>query len=326
MTVTAPTSDNLLLKIEDLFSAVGPELMINSGDHRLFSSSGIRFSLCASDENGVDRQPVVRPDGLRNGCRPVPAVSAAADAIDVNEGSAWFGGSLVNIPAVTGLAVPRPAAGNVMQVSIVADGAGSLSVLAGIEGVSFAAARGSAGGLPFVPVDKVETGFLKLSSAISAPVKENEIVFAPEFSHSPGFDILPYTASALFRQPLPLIHAGSAPKKVYVTFSDPQTVLLDVVSFSPPVMQTDYDPATGRLDEKAMKPGKMTLAVSGVQSDLVNRINGSVRLLEFMRDSTGTRKELYYALVETAAEYRPESVITAEASLTPVQKPRVETV
>jgi hypothetical protein len=244
----------------------------------------------------------------------------------MNEGSAWFGGSLVTIPAVTNLAVPRPSAGNVMQVSIVAAGTGALSVLAGIEGASFSEARGSAGGLPFVPVDKVETGFVKLSSSVSAPIKENEFVFTPEFSHSPDFDILPYTASALFRQPLPLIHAGAASKKVYVTFSDPQTAPLDTVSFSPPVMQTDYDPATGRLDEKAVKPGKMTLAVSGVQSDLVNRINGSVRLLEFMRDSAGTRKELYYALVETAAEYSPESIITAEASLTPVQKPRVETV
>jgi len=326
MTVTAPTSDNLLLKIEDFFSAVGPELMADSGDHRLFSSGGARFSLCASDENGVNRRPVVRPDGLRNGCRPVPSVSGADDAIDVNEGSAWFGGSLATIPAVTGLAVPRPSAGNVMQISIIADGTGTLSVLAGIEGASFSEARGSAGGLPFVPSDKVETGFVKLSASVSAPVKEEEIVFAPEFSHSPGFDILPYTASVLFRQPLPLIHAGATPKKVYVTFSEPQTVLLDVVSFSPPATQVDYDPATGRLNEKTMKPGKMTLVVSGVQSDLVNRINGSVRLLAFMRDSAGTRKELYYALVETTAEYHPESIITAEASLTPVQKPRVETV
>ncbi len=326
MTVTVPTSDNLLLKAEDFFSAVGPELMADSGDHRLFSSSGLRFSLCALDENGVDRRPVIRPDGLRNGCRPVPAVSGAADAIDVNEGSIWLGGSLVTIPAVTDMAVPRPSAGNVMQVAIIADGAGSLSVLAGIQGASFADARGAAGGLPFVPVDKVETGLLKLSSSVSAPIKEDEISFAPEFSHSPGFDILPYTASALFRHPLPLIHAGSTPKKVYATFSDPLTAPLDVVSFSPPVAQADYNPATGRLDEKAMKPGKMTLVVSGVQADLVNRINGSIRLIEFMRDSAGTRKELYYALVETSADYRPESVMTAEASLTPVQKPRTETV
>ena len=101
MSVKIPTAENLLLKIEDGFTETGPELMADSSDHKTFTSSGERFSLCASDENGIDRRPVVRPDGIRNGCLVLPAVSGSDDALDISAGTAWIAGSSVSITTVT---------------------------------------------------------------------------------------------------------------------------------------------------------------------------------------------------------------------------------
>ncbi len=326
MNVKIPTAENISLKLEDGYISSGPSLMTDAGDHLTFTTAGTRFSLCEKDENGIDRRPVVRPDGLRNGCLVYPALSGVNDAVDICGGSICIGGAVVLVNAVSNLAVTRPSSSNVKIVSIIADATATLLTLDGAEGATVSAVRGANGGPPFIPLGKVELAAITLLTSASAKILDKEISFKPELSHMPEAEIFPYKAKVRFRSGLPLIHTGLVTANVYITYCEPQLAFLDVVSFRPPVMAAEFDFAIGKLSAGKVKSGLTKLNLSAQQADLIRRADGTIRFIEFMPDSSGSRKELYYAHLETSALYSPGSVMEGEINLLPCQKPSVETV
>jgi len=325
MSLILPTGKEMQLKVEDGFTLYGPELMTDSGDHKNYSSAGNRFSLCASDENGIDRRPVVRPDGLRNGCLVSSAISGIDNCVDVCAGSIWNGGIVKSVNGVTDLALTRPSAGNVKKVSITIDSAGTVAILDGTEGVSYTDSRGVAGGALYIPLGTVELVTIKLDE-FTGPVKERSINFSPELSSFPVCEIDPYVAKAVFSKAHSPIHTGGVARNIYITYSVPQFSTLDPISFTPPVTTMEFDSASESLLKGQAKQGKVALAINGTQLDLRWRINGSVRLFEFMPESTGTRKELFYAHIDCGAEYRPDEIQTGEFLLTPIKSMTVESV
>jgi hypothetical protein len=171
----------------------------------------------------------------------------------------------------------------------------------------------------------VELATLLLVSETSAPIKAEEVFFAPEFTHTPSYRLLPYTASLEFSESLPLIHAGSMPKNVWITWYEPAFTQLDAASVRPPAASLEIDAVTGRPDRGKMKSGAVVISLSGDQTGLARRIDGGVRLFEFMPDSTQTRKELFYAAVEILADYTPGGLMIGAATLLPVEEPSIET-
>jgi hypothetical protein len=297
--------------------------MADSGDHKTFTSAGSRFSLCAKDENGIDRRPVVRPDGLRNGCLVSPSIGGTDNAVDVCAGSIWNGGTEKGVSTVSDLALTRPSAGNVKVVSIAVDSGGTVTTVDGVEGAAWSDSRGSAGGPPYIPVGTVELATVKLDES-TGPVTGEEITFSPELSTFPICETDPYLAKAVFSRANPEIHTGGAARNIYITYCVPQFSTLDPVSFTPPSAAPDG--ASVRLSAGKVSQGRVVLAINGTQLDIRWRIAGSARLFEFMPDAGGTRKELFYAYVETAAEYRPGEIMTGEFLLTPIKSTRAESV
>jgi len=320
MSIKLPTTENMQLKIEDGVSQTGPQLMTNSGDNRTFTCGASRFSLCESDENGLDRRPIVRPDGLRNGCYVEKAASGIADAIDVCQGSLWIAGVLVSVNATTDITVTRPATGSVRIVSVVADSLGNISLLNGTDGSDFSDTRGVAGGAPYVALGEVELATLKLFD-VSAPIKNREISFLPELSSIPGFHLHPYEGEIMFDEELPLIHTGVVSKNIYISYCEPVLSVADMFSIIPPTASEEYDPSVDSITPGKMKNGRLHISVSGNQSDLSRRIEKSVRLFEFMPDSSGVRKEYFYAYVENNSSYMAGELMTGDYLLVPVFKP-----
>ena len=318
MTLIMPTGKDIQLKVEDGFTAFGPELMSDTGDRKTYTSAGTRFSLCVKDENGIDRRPVVRPDGLRNGCLVSPAISGVDNSVDVCAGSIWNGGIVKGVNGVVDLAVTRPSPGNVKKVSITVDSVGTVATLDGTEGVSYSDSRGVAGGAPYIPLGTVELATIKLGE-FAGSVKERAIQFSPELSSFPVCEIDPYVAKAVFSKAQSPIHTGSVARNIYISYSVPQFSMLDPVSFTPPTNATEFDAASKRLSAGKVKQGKVTLAINGKQLDIRWRIDGTVRLFEFMPESTGTRRELFYAYVDGGALYKPGEVQVGEFLLTPVK-------
>ncbi len=324
MSVQLPTANRLQVKVEDGAIQQSPEQMSDSGNAQTFTSGGVRFSLCEKDENGIDRRPAVKPDGVQNGCMVEPAVSGTDNALDVYPGKVWIGNSLVAIAAQSDIAVTRPSAGMKKIVSITISGAGTVAVTDGTEASDFSNSRGAGGGAPYVAVGNVELATIELDSSVAAPLTNDEIIFAPEFSHSPSWRLLPYSASIKFAEPLSLIHAGGTAKNVWITRYDIALTELELISFRPPVSGWEITPASSRRG--AFNEGVMVVSLSGNQSDLTRRIDGTIRLFECMPDSAGSRRELFYAAIEIFSDYSTEALLTGKAKLLPLEEPIVETV
>jgi hypothetical protein len=115
------------------------------------------------------------------------------------------------------------------------------------------------------------------------------------------------------------------PKNVWITWYEPAFTQLDAASVRPPAASLEIDTVTGRPDRGKMKSGAVVISLSGDQTGLARRIDGGVRLFEFMPDSTQTRKELFYAVVEILADYTPGGLMIGAATLLPVEEPSIET-
>ena len=325
MTVQAPTGTNLRLMVEDSAAASAAEQAVDSGDGKKFSSTGSRFSLLEKDENNIDRRPVVNPDGLQSGCMAVPAVSGADNALDVYGGTVLIANSQLTVSPQTGITVSRPAASMKKISSVIINASAVASVIDGTDGSAYSDTRGAAGGPPYVPVGQVELATVRLDSEAAAPLTTDEIFFAPEYTHTPAYKLLPYSASLEFASPIPLIHTGGVAKAVWVTWYEPSLTQLDVVTVRPVSSAFEIDRATGSVDRTKQKSGSFVCSLSGIQTDLARRIDGSVRLFEFMPDSTQNRKEFFYAAVEIVADYSPQGLMTGAATLLPVEEPSIET-
>ncbi len=322
MTTQLPNGSNFLLKVESGFTAKSYEAMTDIGNHQIFSSTGTRFSLCEKDESGVDRRPVVTPDGVRNGCYVSPAASGAANAFDLSPGTLLIGGAQVNIAGSSGVSVSRPSSGNYRVVSITLTAGGGLSVVNGSDGSVACATRGAAGGPPWVAVGSIELATIVLSS-VSGPLAEENIIFAPEYSHCPEYTLLPYTAQVRFAAPLAAIHTGGLPRAVWVKWSEPTMVSLDAIAFRPPVVIHEIDPITARPVARRIKPGAVTWVLSGNGADLNRKMAFGPRLYQFQSDAAQTRMDLFFAHAELSADYRPIVIVEGTALLFPVEFPVV---
>jgi hypothetical protein len=294
--------------------------MTDTGNHQLFSSTGSRFSLCENDENGVDRRPVVTPDGVRNGCYISPAASGAANAFDLSAGTLLIGGALVGVSASSGVSVSRPSTGNFRIASIVMSAGGVLSVVNGSDGGVVCATRGATGGPPWVAAGSIELATIILGST-SAPIGDTDISFAPEYSHCPEYTLLPYTAQVRFAAPLAAIHTGASPRAAWVKWSEPSMVSLDAIAFRPPVVIHEIDPVTVRTVARRIKPGAVTWVLSGNGADLNRKMAFGPRLYQFQSDAAQTRADLFFAHAELTADYRPVVIVEGTALLFPVEFP-----
>ncbi|MBI5178818.1 MAG: hypothetical protein HZA04_06120 [Nitrospinae bacterium] len=321
MSTALPCADNLQILVEDGFTAHGPALMADGGDRRTFSCAGPRFSLCAKDEYGANRLPLVRPDGVRNGCLVIPSASGAPDAVDVSAGTSWIGGALISVPQTLNIPLPRPAAGMMNVSSVVITGTGTIAVIAGAEAIAFSSVRGTAGGSPFVTEGQVELATVSFTASATAPVKEDELSFSPEYSHAPDYRLLPYFAQVVFSAPLRAIHTGGTARNVWIAWSEPVMTAMDALSFRAPVEQNEPDPQTLLTVRRKVRPGVMRVALTGSRADLARRIDRTTRLFELKPDAAGNRRELFYAVVETSADYRPGEIMEGELLLFAVEYP-----
>lgn len=104
--------------------------------------------------------------------------------------------------------------------SVTVNATGALAVVAGTEGSAFDEARGVAGGPPYIAVDSIEIGQVRLTTAAAAPVSDTEI-FAVVGTHRERYDqpvwqADPAEGTVTFASALRAIHTGDTAKKVMV--------------------------------------------------------------------------------------------------------------
>lgn len=216
-----PSAENAKLQYEAGQTAHAMSALTDSGDATLFSSDATLFS----KKSG--HAPDVRPNGLITGGAVIAAVSASNNVVDVAALSCYLAGVKTAVAAATDQTCAR-AATNVSKInSITITSAGAIAVVAGTDGATAALSetRGAAGGPPLIPVGSIELAQVRYTGNTAAPVAAAEI-FQVVGLHQERYDYPIYTidyatASVSFASPLPLIHTGSLPKKVYASYADP---------------------------------------------------------------------------------------------------------
>lgn len=325
--------DKFLLEMEDGFTPVAQAAMTDSGDRKKFTSgAGVRFSLCHKDENGVDRRPVVRPDGVRTGFLLTPGTGN--DAVNVAAGTCYQAFAPVSVAAGP-LTATRGATTNTHIInSITVDSTGALAVVAGTASTVFSATRGAAGGPPLIPVGSIEIGQVRLTSITAAPVTSDEIIYSPEFSHAPDYTLLPYEGAVQFAAALPAIHTGNAARRVYVKYSAPS--LVDITGATGKVKPVTlpqkvatalfFSGAKSAVTRGDFKNGSFDYEESELYGNVLNRADNTVRLFRYMQDSSADRAVLFYALLTLEPDFAPGTIPVGKATVEGLWEPKVEAV
>ncbi|MBR2512759.1 MAG: hypothetical protein IKE45_01840 [Halomonas sp.] len=192
------------------------EHMSDTGDSVVFEATFAPWSARA----GFDAE--VRPWGLATGGQV--RAGSGNDNVTVSALSAYMptaagaqSDGLVNV-ASGDVAVERATTATHLITSVTVDASGGLVAVAGTEGSAFTEERGEAGGPPFIPVDSIEIGQVRLNGADAGPVSDTEIMqvvgLHQERYDSPVFQIDPAVGEVHFAAELPKIHTGSLPKRV----------------------------------------------------------------------------------------------------------------
>jgi hypothetical protein len=111
--------------------------------------------------------------------------------------------------------------------SICIDSSGAFAVVSGTEGAdsTFSTVRGAAGGPPYIPVDSIELGQVKVASATAAIVSVSQILQVEnthrEMATYPSYEVDSYTGTVIFEQTLPAIHEGNETKAVFASYAEP---------------------------------------------------------------------------------------------------------
>jgi len=224
------TSKNALLQFESGQSLTDYTAMTDSGDHTIFTSGSIW-----SGKSGYE--PVVRPNGMVTG-RNVLSTHATNDTVTIAGFTAYSEGTLHTVTATTDT-ITRPS-GDVAKInSITMDDAGAIAVIAGTDGATttFSETRGAAGGPPYIPVDSVEIGQIRVTTQAAGVIAASEI-FQTVGTHTERFDYPIWDENNIgdgdaatvaakknayieFASALDNPHTGDAYKKVYIRYYTP---------------------------------------------------------------------------------------------------------
>ena len=211
-------TDNPKLEYESGQTFNDWEHLADTGDATVFEATFAPWS----GRSGFDAQ--VRPWGLATGGQI--RAGSGNDSVTVAPLTAYMptaagaqSDGIVNV-ASGDVTIERAIAETHRVTSITVDSSGALVAIAGAEGTAYADERGEAGGPPFIPVDSVEVGQVRVNKAAAGPVSDTEIFqvvgLHQERYDSPVFQTDPAVGEVHFAAELPKIHTGSLPKRVSV--------------------------------------------------------------------------------------------------------------
>lgn len=284
-----PTAENAQLKMEVAQEPVALEILTDSGDHTIFTTSDAPLSRVSGFT------PTIRPNGVKTGGVITPAASGTNNLVDVSAFTCNLAGVETSVAAATDIAVTRTAAGTAFQInSITVNSAGTVVNVAGTEGAAFTETRAAAGGPPLIPVGSIEIGQVRLTSNTDAAILASEIKQVPgthkELAYYPLYSVDYRTGEVTFVSALPLSHTGPVPKRTYAEYYTPVLIALPEVSaFKPPEVTNStssvqtYDGSRASTSE-ALNQGTFEEEVQDGVTDFVVQHKGKNLWWEFYAD------------------------------------------
>lgn len=270
------TAENAKLEYEAGQNAVAMSALTNSGDRIKFNSAASLWS----GRSGY--APVVRPNGLLTG----GAISATSTNNEVAVAALTCNlAGVVTAVAAGNVTITRPATAVAKVCSITVNASGALAVVAGTDGstTAFSETRDAAGGPPFIPVDSIEIGQVRVTSNTAAALAASQLYSVVglhvERADFPLFNIDYSTGSISFLAALPQIHTGSVPKQVFASYASPIFGEVSLASdFVPP--ETSHSVSSTQIYGTTLGSTSSTLGQGSFTAYLANGVSDGLVALK----------------------------------------------
>jgi len=304
------------------------EAMTKQANTQHYEVTAGRLFSRAENVNGVDQRAVIAIDGLKSGCKAVPAVSLTNDKIDIAAGVAIIAGVEVTVTESLDLAVARGGSSHI-KYSINVSANGTAVATAGTTHTGFSNDRGADGGPPYVPVGSDELWQVWFSSLTPAKVLATEIKGVPEqhreLSYYPGWFYIPPVTNddqkIELGVALALCHTADVSRPVYAEYYNPVFVKMDDVSDVKPSRKT-YSPteektydATRKVSNEALGDGSFKILMDERTNSLIKQAEGDVRWFRWFADKTKSDYVLFCGRVQIMDEYPVDGIMSAAVTI-----------
>lgn len=282
------TAENAKLQYEAGQQSTAQTALTDSGDHITFTSGATLWS----GKSGY--APVIKPNGLLSGGVITPNVGN--DKVDVTAFTCYLNGVDTTKTATSALSITRPATAVSKVISITLTAAGAVTAVAGTDGATtaFTETRGAAGGPPYIPVDSIEIGQVRLTSNTAGLITAAQIYQVvgthTEMANFPLYEVQYKSGSIKLLSAAPAIHTGDVAKKIYAAYASPLFSDISLASdFVPPetshsVSSTQIYGATIGSTTKSLGQGSFTAYLEDGVSDALIAQKDSLLWFKFYPD------------------------------------------
>lgn len=328
-----PSASNAKVEIELGQQYHAMAAMTDSGDHQYFTVSG---GTIWSGKSGY--VPDVRPNGIVSG-RNILSAGTTNDTVRVAAFTAYSKGTLNTVTA-TSATISRPSTAGYYKInSITMASDGSIAVVAGTQATSaFVETRNANGGPPYIPVNSVEIGQVRISSSTAADIDSTEI-FQVVGTHVERYDNPVWTESNVgkgqaasvsaetsahvkFASAVPLIHTGGVAKKIYMSYYSPIfSEVQKAYDFKPienshsVTSQQYYRGTIGSVSSTIGQGGFTALLDDGVTDSLVAEKDAKLTV-RFYPNINSSPYVLSQALLGLTRSYPADGQIQASVTMT----------
>jgi hypothetical protein len=294
------TAKNAKILIELGQTLTDYTLMSDAGDQQIFFLSGVPIW---SKKSGYE--VTVLPNGISSG-RNLLSAGSTNDTARVAAFTAYSKGAEQS-PSATSVTVPRPTTGGyakIISVTMATDG--SIDKVAGTEGAAFSETRNAAGGPPYIGVDDVEVGQVRITGSTAAALTADDLHQVVGTS-TERFDYPNWTVNSIgdgeqaetvkqknayikMDAALPGAHTAAAAKRIYTKYYEPVfSELTRTMDFSPAeeshtVTSQEYYRGTIGSVSAALGQGSFTALLNDGLTDALIAEKNQIITVKFFPD------------------------------------------
>jgi hypothetical protein len=325
------TSKNAKIQIETGQSVNDYAVMTDAGDHLVHTISG---GAVWSGKSGFT--PDIRPNGIVSG-RNLLSAGTTNDTVRIAAFTAYAKGTLQSV-GVTDNTISRPTDGSNSKInSVTMASDGSIAIVAGTQGSAIVETRNAAGGPPYIPVNSVELGQIRVSSITAAAIESDEI-YQVVGSHVERYDYPVWSENNIgdgqaaatsaqknayikFASALPLDHTGGVAKKAFIKYYAPIfSELSRAFNFRPAenthnVTSQEYYRGTIGAVSSSIGQGGFTALLNDGLTDAIVAEKDQVLTVKFFADENKSAYSLTQGTVGLARTYPVDAQNQAEATI-----------
>jgi hypothetical protein len=308
-------------------------LMSDAGDSQVFYLSGVSIW---SMKSGYE--PDIRPNGIVSG-RNLLSAGTTNDTARVAAFTAYSKGAEQS-PSATNVTVPRPTTGGYAKIISITMGTdGSIDKVAGTEGAAFSETRNAAGGPPYIGVDDVEIGQVRITGSTAEALTSDDLHQVVGTS-TERFDYPNWSVNSIgdgelaetvhqknayikMDAALPGAHTAAAAKRIYTKFYEPvfseltRTLDFSAAEETHTLSSQEFYRGTIGSVSAALGQGSFTALLNDGITDAIIAEKNQVVTIKFFPDENKAPYALTQGKIGLERSYPYDNQIQADVTISP---------